>query len=405
MRNKYLISGISATIFFLFVFLGCHKIYDASFNSNTNNNVESIKKEFEKKQYGDWFLTKINDTSSAIKKPDWQYSNQRQVNGDTYTYIPISISGNSTHRQNIPVTIIGVKEYLLAIQKKNDEINFYLLRYVFDPSKTKGLSDTFTGNLLMIDLKTQKIRDYNFVNGQTKGTSANTQVQSLEINKPMRTCETVYVCDFVNTSCYANWIFTTTHHVGTSCICPGYGLQRPNGETCYDNGCGSGGVWFLSNSTTIENCWEDDPYNPPPQTPPAQPNNYPYARIEMTNENLVTWYEGDVYREERTYDVYMRFYSDASCTTPIGISTSVVINYAQNEGYINSMGPGNGSWSEYYFLQNPSSSITQIFMGNKVSYTYQLAPDPYYGQVSDETDRTWEVIAGNGYNAVSTLYY
>jgi hypothetical protein len=52
-----------------------------------------------------------------------------------------------------------------------------------------------------------------------------------------------------------------------------------------------------------------------------------YARLEREDD---TFHYYDSYYEHEVYDWYIRFYSDAACTTPVTLTSNIALNFHQD---------------------------------------------------------------------------
>jgi hypothetical protein len=123
-----------------------------------------------------------------------------------------------------------------------------------------------------------------------------------------------------------------------------------------------------------------------------------YARVEMSNYTNPTTYEDqNNYGSQTIADVYVRLYSDASCTNPY--VTPTPINVIVAEGYSSStvyQGSDSGTNNVTFTVASGTSSY---FIGNNVLSKYVTYTDPYTGSGSD-TDSynyTFDVVTNPAY--------
>lgn len=116
-----------------------------------------------------------------------------------------------------------------------------------------------------------------------------------------------------------------------------------------------------------------------------------YARVEVGNQ----YNSGD----EIWGDVYLRFYSDASCTQPYALPTTIQFGYSLTENF--SMGGSN--YTPYY--QNVTQGSTEFYVGYKNIYYGYYDNDPWYGWIYVYWDYLYEMMSGAGYVNLGTYYY
>ena len=104
-----------------------------------------------------------------------------------------------------------------------------------------------------------------------------------------------------------------------------------------------------------------------------------YVRIELQPD---TWhYYDSSYDESEVYDMYIRAYTDASCTTPATLSTAITIGFQTNYTYQDSYNSYSGSnstpisidasESEFYYDDKPLS-LTIYSPFSKYTFSYSL---------------------------------
>jgi hypothetical protein len=125
-----------------------------------------------------------------------------------------------------------------------------------------------------------------------------------------------------------------------------------------------------------------------------------YARIEITNQTYDSWQNGDDYYYNASYgDVYLRFYSDATCQTPLTLTSGMTVSMATTTNRAGISYNTTTSNTDY----NVSPGVSSVYLGNLFMY-YDL-DDYSYNYSYDYYDYTYDTVPHTGSNYICVGYY
>jgi hypothetical protein len=122
-----------------------------------------------------------------------------------------------------------------------------------------------------------------------------------------------------------------------------------------------------------------------------------YARLEYANPNS-SWASNYQYGYDYTYtsDLYIRFYADAACTTPLTLSSSLVVPVSDDGTYYTDM------TSSYYYTSGTNnyavpSGVSSYFIGTMTT-SYEHSYYDYSFNFWDDYD-SWNfaLVSGTGF--------
>lgn len=115
-----------------------------------------------------------------------------------------------------------------------------------------------------------------------------------------------------------------------------------------------------------------------------------YARIEVLNPSWSAPIDGSTTEA----DIYLALYSDAGCTQPVSRLQGFDVNVSTMGTYFYNNSSSVSSWTNTY---NVPANTTRILLGRYVTDSWYSYYDPYYGQVINSENYTYQV-EDNGTN-------
>jgi len=126
-----------------------------------------------------------------------------------------------------------------------------------------------------------------------------------------------------------------------------------------------------------------------------------YARIELQNFQTTTD-NVDGYTQTVTYaDEYIRFYSDAACTQPYTLTSSLSVSHTTSSTY--SSNGGSSTSSHTSAITVPAGSSSYYCGNNETSYYEEYGWDPYWGYLYDMYNYGYQITPGAGYQPITTI--
>jgi len=129
-----------------------------------------------------------------------------------------------------------------------------------------------------------------------------------------------------------------------------------------------------------------------------------YVRAEYENPFIYNGYNGPYRIIQESRDVYLRFYTDAACTQPSVLTSSLNISSYLETTHSYNGGVDAPSYDSYSLLIAAGWGGNSYDNGSIDTYYYgEYGYDPVWGYLYDCWTYDYQVSQGTGYQAVSTL--
>lgn len=123
-----------------------------------------------------------------------------------------------------------------------------------------------------------------------------------------------------------------------------------------------------------------------------------YARVEVRNVTYVNTSSDpnqQVGNQDEHADVYVRFYSDAACTTPYVLPADMDVDMQQLYNYSNQNGSGQDTYVGTY---TALAGNGEVYLGNLIMSSSSSYDDPYYGYVTSYYNFIYTLVTHTGSN-------
>ncbi len=153
----------------LLSFFSCKRNYSvySSYPISLSENLENIKDSFEIRNLGTKFKIHIDDNNTLFWFPDWNKSIKDIKADKIYYYVPLKGRMLNNAVDSITVVTTNYQKYLLVTLDKKG-MNFSELYYLVDSVqkniKNRDFFKDFTGQMVISDLKTSKMKIFRFNN-------------------------------------------------------------------------------------------------------------------------------------------------------------------------------------------------------------------------------------------------